>query len=215
MTINAEDFGVVGDGERHNTLELIALRDHIRDGPDRVWQVEFEPGHYAYEDERWLLFGARTVVLEFNNSTVECKARPLLPLATNSISFDNEFPAKHAFNKAAGLLIESVEVNATEAKLAQPAPGHFLPGDAVLAAGPHSAVQLGWHQGLGLAAELPLLRVEDGRPNAGRADGALRRPVPLQLRRGVAGLPARPTYPTGPRACSAAGSTTAGASTAR
>ena len=135
MTINAEDFGVVGDGERHNTLELIALRDHIRDGPDRVWQVEFEPGHYAYEDERWLSFGGRTVVLEFNNSTVECKARPLLPLATNTISFDNEFPAKHAFNKAAGLLIESVEVNATEAKLAQPAPGHFLPGEAVLAAG--------------------------------------------------------------------------------
>jgi hypothetical protein len=86
MTINAEDFGVVGDGERHNTLELIALRDHIRDGPDRVWQVEFEPGHYAYEEESWLMFGARTVILEFNHSTVECKARPLLPLATNSIS---------------------------------------------------------------------------------------------------------------------------------
>ena len=39
MSINAnKDFAVVGDGVEHNTLPLIQLRDHIRAGPDRIFQ---------------------------------------------------------------------------------------------------------------------------------------------------------------------------------
>ena len=93
MSLNAtQDFGVKGDGQHHNVLELMALRDHIRGGPDRIWHVEFEPGHYAWGDERWAAFGNRTVVLEFNNSTVESLSRPLLPLGTGPISWMANYP---------------------------------------------------------------------------------------------------------------------------
>lgn len=138
MTVKAADFGVKGDGEQHNTLELMALRDHIRNGPDRIWHVEFEPGHYCWSDERWALFGDRTVVLEFNNSTVECLARPLLPLGAGPISWVVDYPTTPTIANTAfqpGHLIETVAVGAIEARLQGQAAGHLAPGDAVLVAG--------------------------------------------------------------------------------
>jgi hypothetical protein len=116
----------------------MALRDHIRKGPDRVWHVVFEPGHYAWGDERWLAFGNRSVVLEFNNSIVECLARPLLPLGTGPISWNAEYPTKPSVSNATivpGHLLETVEVRATEARLQSPASGLLRPGDVVLVAG--------------------------------------------------------------------------------
>jgi hypothetical protein len=135
MSLNAGDFGVNGDGEQHNTLELMAIRDHIRNGPDRVWHVEFEPGHYCWGDERWALFGNRTVILEFNHSTVESLSRPLLPLGAGPLSWGSEYPAAPAVNPIVGHLIETAAVGAAEARLEARAPGYYLPGDAVLVAG--------------------------------------------------------------------------------
>jgi len=137
MSLKAKDFGVVGDGQQHNTLELIALRDHIRAGPDRIWHVEFEPGHYAYGDERWLLFGNRTVILEFNNSTVECLARPLLPLGAGPITWVAEYPATPTSANATsppGYLIEDTEAGQDIARLVAGDDG-FVAGDRVLVAG--------------------------------------------------------------------------------
>jgi hypothetical protein len=138
VSVNANrDFAVRGDGEQHNTLELIALRDHIRAGPDRIWHVEFEPGHYAYTDERWLAFGDRSVVLDFNGSKVECRARALLPLES-WLNWAPEYPADPAkvpATKTPGDLIESVEVGAVEGRLRQPVAAAYRAGDRVLVAG--------------------------------------------------------------------------------
>lgn len=70
--LDAEDFGLVGDGQTDVSANLKALRDVIRAGPDRVWVVDFDPGHYCYTDNTWWLFGDHDVVLRFNNSKVEC-----------------------------------------------------------------------------------------------------------------------------------------------
>jgi hypothetical protein len=43
--LKAEDFKVAGDGKSDNTAALMAIRDQIRAGADRVWHVDFEPGH--------------------------------------------------------------------------------------------------------------------------------------------------------------------------
>jgi hypothetical protein len=71
-TLDATDFGIVGDGVTDNSLGLKHLRDTIRQGTGRVWAVEFEPGHYCYADNTWWLFGDRDVVLRFNDARVEC-----------------------------------------------------------------------------------------------------------------------------------------------
>ena len=105
--LKAEDFGVIGDGETDNTAALMAIRDQIRAGPDRVWTVEFEPGHYGYADNRWAMFGDRSVVLEFNHSTVECFADALLPLGAGPLVWKPEYPAPQRDIFIPGDLIES------------------------------------------------------------------------------------------------------------
>jgi hypothetical protein len=70
--LQAGAFGIVGDGRTDNSAALRALRDAIRSGPDRAWQVDFDTGHYCYGDNTWALFGDRDVTLHFNNSKVEC-----------------------------------------------------------------------------------------------------------------------------------------------
>lgn len=138
MSVSAnKDFFVKGDGVQHNTLELIALRDHIRAGPDRVWHVEFDHGHYAWQDERWLSFGNRSVVLDFNNSLVECQARPLLPLGLGPIAWDPEYPLSQTIANSTvmpGHRLETVAVGAQQAVLIEEDSG-LLPCDAVLVAG--------------------------------------------------------------------------------
>jgi hypothetical protein len=164
MRLNAQDFGVVGDGQQHNTPELMALRDHIRAGPDRIWQVEFEPGHYLYHDERWLNFADRTVILEFNGSSVECAARPFLPLGAGPIAWDAEFPATQTIANAtiqAGHLIETAPAGAHEVRLKEAAPDYYRTGDLILVAGdlqqlsedgtrgwgwPPNFARFGWHR---------------------------------------------------------------------
>jgi len=135
--LNAKDFNVIGDGQQHNTLELMALRDHIRAGPDWVWHVEFEPGHYCYADNRWALFGDRTVILDFNNSKVECFADAILPLGAGPISWVAEYPATPTVaNRTTppGHQIEDTKVGQDVARLVIGADG-FVPGDRVLVAG--------------------------------------------------------------------------------
>jgi hypothetical protein len=80
--LKAEDFKIVGDGKTDNSAALMAIRDQIRAGKDRVWHVDFEPGHYCYADNRWAMFGDRSVVLEFNHSTLECFADADRPSGT-------------------------------------------------------------------------------------------------------------------------------------
>jgi hypothetical protein len=135
--IAAADFGVAGDGASDNTGELIALRNHIRGGPDRRWLVEFEPGHYCYTDNRWAMFGDRDVVLDFNNSKVECFADAILPLGAGPIVWDVEYPVtKTAANPISppGQLIADVRVGQDVAILVDAGDG-FVPGDRVLVAG--------------------------------------------------------------------------------
>jgi hypothetical protein len=140
--LKAEDFGVIGDGETDNTAALMAIRDQIRAGPDRVWTVEFEPGHYGYADNRWAMFGDRSVVLEFNHSTVECFADALLPLGAGPLVWKPEYPAPQRDIFIPGDLIESVSavaragfVQTDVVTLQAEVAGQYQPGDRVLVAG--------------------------------------------------------------------------------
>ena len=141
--LRAEDFGIVGDGKSDNTAALIAIRDQIRAGGNRVWHVDFEPGHYCYADNRWAMFGDRTVVLEFNHSTVECFADPILPLGSGPLVWKPEYPAPQTTDHfQPGDLIESVRavdkggfVQTDVVALKQRVAGRYQPGDRVLVAG--------------------------------------------------------------------------------
>jgi hypothetical protein len=178
MILNTKEFNIIGDGVQHNTLELMELRDHIRKGPDGVWLVDFEPGHYLYNDERWLNFGNRTVILEFNNSTVECAARPFLPLGAGPLLWEAEHPAdrKQANTMfVEGHLIETARVGAREVRLQRAAPGHYSAGDMVLVAGflqqlsedgnagwgwPPNFRYFGWHRIAGMPDDQTVQLVE-------------------------------------------------------
>jgi hypothetical protein len=72
MMLQAEDFGIVGDGQTDNSPGLRALRDAIRAGVDRSWVVDFDPGHYCYTDNTWWKFGERDVTLRCNGARLEC-----------------------------------------------------------------------------------------------------------------------------------------------
>jgi hypothetical protein len=141
--LKAVDFGIVGDGQRDNTAALMAVRDQIRAGPDRVWHVEFEPGHYCYADNRWAMFGDRTVILELNHSTVECFADALLPLGAGPLVWKPEYPASQNTDIfIPGDLIESVRavdaggfVQTDTMRLKNAVAGRYRPGDRVLVAG--------------------------------------------------------------------------------
>ena len=143
MILQAADFDVQGDGQTDNTKFLMALRNHIRAGPDRIWHVEFEPGHYAYSDNRWAMFGDRTVILEFNHSTVECFADPILPLGAGPLVWKPEYPAPQTVDIfIAGDLIESVSavvkggfVQTDTVMLKEEVAGQYRRGDRVLVAG--------------------------------------------------------------------------------
>jgi len=137
-TLCAEDFGIVGDGWTDNTAGLMGIRDQIRAGTDRVWRVDFDPGHYCYSDNRWAMFGDRSVALELNHSTVECFADALLPLGAGPIAWDVEFPtAKTAANAILplGHLIETTKAGAKEVRLKAAVANQLRSGDAVLVAG--------------------------------------------------------------------------------
>jgi hypothetical protein len=137
-TLFAEDYGIVGDGATDNTPGLIALRDQIRAGADRVWTVDFDPGHYVYSDNRWTTFGDRAVILEFNHSTVECSADSFLTLGAGPIAWDAEYPIKKSMANLTlppGYVIATTDVGAREARLLSPLAGQFAPGDRVLVAG--------------------------------------------------------------------------------
>lgn len=137
-TLAAEDYGIIGDGQTDNTAGLIAIRDQVRVGTDRVWTVDFDPGHYCYADNRWAMFGDRSVVLEFNNSTVECFADALLPLGAGPISWHVEYPvAKTTANVILplGHLIETTKVGSKEVRLQAAVANQLRSGDAVLVAG--------------------------------------------------------------------------------
>ena len=143
MILQAADFDVHGDGQTDNTKFLAALRDHIRTGPDRIWHVEFEPGHYAYSDNRWAMFGDRTVILEFNHSTVECFADAILPLGAGPLVWKPEYPAPQNVDIfIPGDLIESVSavakggfVQTDTVMLKEAVAGQYRRGDRVLVAG--------------------------------------------------------------------------------
>jgi hypothetical protein len=141
--IKAEDFGIVGDGGTDNTAALMAIRDQIRAGTDRVWHVDFETGHYCYGDNRWALFGDRTVILDFNNSTVECFADAILPLGIGPLVWKPEYPAAQNVDIfIPGDLIESVNavarrgfVQTDVVRLQDKIAGQYQPRDRVLVAG--------------------------------------------------------------------------------
>ena len=139
MTLQAEDFGLAGDGETDNTPSLIALRNAVRGGADRVWRVDLDPGHYCYADNRWALFGDRSVVLDFNHSTVECFADSLLPLGAGPLVWDAEYPTPkmvaNAVVPAGHLLAADVKAGDDVATLQTGDAFAFAPGDAVLVAG--------------------------------------------------------------------------------
>ena len=141
--LNAQDFGIVGDGHTDNTAALVAIRDHIRAGPDRIWHVDFEPGHYCYADNRWAVFGDRTVILEFNHSTVECFAEAILPLGAGPLVWKPEYPATQDVDIfIPGDLIESVSavakggfVQTDTVRFKETVAGQYRRGDRVLVAG--------------------------------------------------------------------------------
>jgi hypothetical protein len=141
--LKAHDFGIAGDGKTDNTAALIAIRDQIRAGPDRVWAVDFEPGHYGYADNRWAMFGDRTVILEFNHSTVECFADAILPLGAGPLVWKPEFPAPQDVDIfIPGDLIESVRavdaggfIQTDTMRLKNAVAGRYRPGDRVLVGG--------------------------------------------------------------------------------
>lgn len=135
MSLNAKDFGVVGDGAWDNNGELVALRNHIRSGPDRQWIVEFEPGHYCYSDERWAYFGNRSVLLDFHNSKVECFSRAFFPLSAGPLTWDADYGAPHTVVSIAGDLIGSVQVGSDTAVLNAAVASNYQAGDRVLVAG--------------------------------------------------------------------------------
>jgi hypothetical protein len=141
--LQAADFKIVGDGQTDNSVALIALRDHIRAGADRVWQVEFEPGHYCYADNRWLTFGDRAVILDFNNAKVECIADAILPLGAGPLVWKPEYPAPPTTDHfQPGHLIENVRavdkggfVQTDTVTLKEAVAAQFQSGDRVLVAG--------------------------------------------------------------------------------
>jgi hypothetical protein len=141
--LKADDFGIVGDGKSDNTAALIAIRDRIRAGGDRVWRVDFEPGHYCYADNRWGMFGDRTVILEFNHSTIECFADAILPLGAGPLVWKPEYPTPQTIDQfEPGDLIQSVRavdkggfVQTDVVKLRDKVAGQYQPGDRVLVAG--------------------------------------------------------------------------------
>jgi len=85
-TLHARDFGVIGDGQTDDSAGLKAIRDYIRIGDDQEWDVNFEHGHYVFEDNTWWLFGNRCVALHFNNSKVECTSTHALPRSYGMIA---------------------------------------------------------------------------------------------------------------------------------
>jgi hypothetical protein len=140
--VQAKEFGVVGDGQTDNTPTLIALRDAIRTGGDRVWRVDFEPGHYCYSDNRWANFGNRDVTLEFNHARIECFSDAFFPLGTGPLVWKTEYPATSKDVVEVGDLIESVRAvdqkgfaQTDVAALGSPVASRYRPGDRVLVAG--------------------------------------------------------------------------------
>lgn len=48
------DFGIAGDGVTDSTDGFLALRAHLLTDRDRMWEVEFPPGHYLTRAPHWL-----------------------------------------------------------------------------------------------------------------------------------------------------------------
>ena len=52
--LGAADFGIIGDGATDSTDGFLALHVHLLSDRERVWEVEFPPGHYLTRAPHWL-----------------------------------------------------------------------------------------------------------------------------------------------------------------
>ena len=60
-----EEHGAVGDGVADDTAALISLRTALLAAPEKHHTVIFPPGHYIYDNNRWLLgVGSVTILMD-------------------------------------------------------------------------------------------------------------------------------------------------------
>jgi hypothetical protein len=143
-TIHALDLGITSDGS-DEWQALAALRDTIRNGPDRPVTIEFEPGLLSYSRNGWWRFGNRDVTLDFGGAQVRCTnagdwdrgTGPTPPCGPHEFwSEDDPVFLPEPATVPAGFRFRSVQAGSWLVELMEPpGDGDLIPGDVVLLVG--------------------------------------------------------------------------------
>lgn len=135
----AADFGIVGDGITDSTDGFLTLHAHLLSDRERMWQVQFSPGHYLTRASHWLINVGRVTLIGYGASLQHMVANK--GLFTPSEVFRHlvsrePFPAPQVFEHHPGFRIKTAEAGSFIVEfLSGVRPEQVQAGDAVLIAG--------------------------------------------------------------------------------
>ena len=172
--LGAADFGIAGDGVTDSTNGFLALHAHLLSDRDRMWEVEFPPGHYLTRASHWLTNVGRVTLIGYGASLQHMVANRGLfsPSEVFRHLVSREpFPAQQVFEHHPGFRIKTAEAGSLVAEfLSGVAPGEAEAGRVALIAGynqqttnedpPRSA---GWPPNHRFAEFVDVREVGDGR----------------------------------------------------
>lgn len=135
----AADFGISGDGVTDSTDGFLALHARLLSDRERMWRVEFQPGHYLTRASHWLTNVGRVMLVGYGASLQHMVANkglfsPHEPF--RHLVSSEPFPAPQVFEHHPGYRIGTVEAGATTVRfLDGVTPPEAKVGTAVLIGG--------------------------------------------------------------------------------
>lgn len=129
-------FGAVGDGAANNADAFMAMRAWMLDRPGQHHIIDFHPGTYLYDNNRWLA-GVRKVTINGNGArfqnvqSASARSRDRYPLYTGDI-FSDPPPIDGLLDIQTGYRFASASAGAWSITMSTPGDeAHFTSGERV------------------------------------------------------------------------------------
>ena len=114
--LGAADFGIVGDGVTDSTEGFLSLHAQLLSDRERMWEIDFPPGHYLTRASHWLTNVGRVTLIGYGASFQHLVANRGLFSPSEvfrHLVSDEPLPAQQVFEHHPGFPIKTVEAGSS------------------------------------------------------------------------------------------------------